>query len=219
VSFGEPANGSDPRRAPDRELFVVGAGWFASEVASWVSDAGWAVRGLVEMLNPARVGSRHDGYAVVAAESLPAGTPVVVAGGREDMRREGWALVERQGCVPATVVHPSAHVGAGVTLAPGALVAPAAVIGAGTHVGEHAFVARGALVGHHARVGPFVRLMPGSNIAGHVVCGANATVGMSAAVIDHVTVGEGAVVAAGAVVVRDVPAQMRVQGVPARAFG
>jgi sugar O-acyltransferase (sialic acid O-acetyltransferase NeuD family) len=219
VAFGEPTNGDDPARGSNRELFVVGAGWFASEVASWVADAGWTVRGLVEMLDPARVGSRHDGHDVVAAESLPAGTRVVVAGGREAMRQDGWALVERQGCVPATVVHPSAHVGAGVTLASGALVAPAAVIGAGTYVGEHAFVARGVLVGHHGSVGPFVRLLPGSNIAGHVVCGADATVGMSAAVIDHVTVGEGAVVAAGAVVVRDVPAQTRVQGVPARVFG
>jgi sugar O-acyltransferase (sialic acid O-acetyltransferase NeuD family) len=216
---GEPTNGHGLGVASDRELFVVGAGWFASEVASWAKDAGWIVRGLVEMLDPARVGSRHDGHEVVAAESLSQGTRVVVAGGREDMRREGWALVEPQGCIPANVVHPLAHFGAGATLAPGAIVGPAAVIGSGTDVGEHALVARGALVGHHANVGPFVRLLPGSNIAGHVTCEAHATIGMSAAVIDHITVGEGAVVAAGAVVVRDVPALTRVQGVPARAFG
>jgi sugar O-acyltransferase (sialic acid O-acetyltransferase NeuD family) len=197
----------------------VGAGWFATEVASWANEAGWAVRGLVEMLNQARVGSRHEGYEVVDAESLPPGTRVVVAGGREDMRREGWELVERQGCVPATVVHPTAHLAATVTLAPGAIVAPAAVIGTGTDVGAHALVGRGTLVGHHVSVGSFVRLLPGSNAAGHVVFEDDVTIGMSAAVIDHVRVGQGAVVAAGAVVVRDVPAQTRVQGVPARVFG
>ena len=212
-------SGHDGDGVPDRNLFVVGAGWFASEVASWATEAGWAVSGLVEMMNPARVGSQHDGYEVVDAESLPPDTRVVVAGGRENMRREGWALVERQGCVAATVVHPTAHLAATVTLAPGAIVAPAAVIGTGTAVGEHTLVARGTLVGHHVRVGSFVRLLPGSNVAGHVVFEDDVTVGMSAAVIDHIRVGQGAVVAAGAVVVRDVPAQTRVQGVPARVFG
>jgi UDP-perosamine 4-acetyltransferase len=210
----------------NRELYVVGAGWFAIEVAGWAEESGWEVLGLVEMLNPARVGSRHGGYAVADAESLPSGSRVVVAGGRDvvargrdNMRREGWALVEPLGCVPATLVHPTAHLAASVTLEPGAIVAPAAVIGAGTHVGAHALVARGALVGHHVRIGPFVRLQPGANVAGHVEFGADATIGMSAAVIDHVTIGDGAVVAAGAVVVRDVPTSTRVQGVPARVFG
>jgi sugar O-acyltransferase (sialic acid O-acetyltransferase NeuD family) len=203
----------------DRELYVVGAGWFAAEVAGWAEEAGWAVLGLVEMLDPARVGSRHGGYLVVDASSLPSGARVVVAGGRDNMRREGWALVEPQGCVPATVVHPTAHLAASVTLGPGVIVAPAAVIGAGTQVGEHTLVARGALVGHHVTIGPFVRLQPGANVAGHVEFGADVTMGMAAAVIDHVSVGEEAVVAAGAVVVRDVPARTRVQGVPARVFG
>jgi acetyltransferase EpsM len=217
--MGSPgANGHDAKGATDRNLFVVGAGWFASEVASWATEAGWTVRGLVEMLNPARVGSRHDGYEVVDAESLAPGARVLVAGGRDDMRREGWALVARQGCVPATVVHPTAHLAATVTLGPGAIVAPAAVIGTGTAVGEHALVGRGTLVGHHVSVGSFVRLLPGSNVAGHVVFEDDVTVGMSAAVIDHIRVGQSAVVAAGAVVVRDVAAQTRVQGVPARVF-
>ena len=215
----QPGNGHEGNGATDRNLFVVGAGWFAAEVASWASESGWTVGGLVEMLDPARVGSRHEGYDVVAAESLPAGTRVIVAGGRDDMRREGWELVERHGCVPATVVHPTAHLAATVTLAPGAIIAPAAVIGTGTAVGAHSLVGRGTLVGHHVSVGSFVRLLPGSNAAGHVVFEDDVTVGMSAAVIDHVTVGRGAVVAAGAVVVHDVPAQTRVQGVPARVFG
>jgi sugar O-acyltransferase (sialic acid O-acetyltransferase NeuD family) len=216
---GPPANGHDGDGLPDRSLVVVGAGWFATEVASWADEAGWSVSGLVEMLNPARIGTRHEGYEVVDAESLAPGTRVVVAGGREDKRREGWELVERQGCVAVTVIHPTAHLAPTVTLAPGAIVAPAAVIGTGTDVGEHALVGRGTLVGHHVSVGSFVRLLPGSNVAGHTVFEDDVTVGMSAAVIDHVRIGRGAVVAAGAVVVRDVPAQTRVQGVPARVFG
>jgi UDP-perosamine 4-acetyltransferase len=201
-----------------RELFIVGAGWFAIEVAGWAEDAGWAVAGLVELLDPARVGSRHGGYDVVDAATLPRGAPAIAAGGRDGARREAWALAQRQGCVAATVVHPTAHVAASASMAPGVIVAPAAVIGSGTNAAEHALVSRGTLVGHHVTIGPFVRLLPGANLAGHVQLGADVTVGMAAAIVDHVSVGDAAVVAAGAVVLRDVPPRTRVQGVPARVF-
>ena len=71
-------------------------------------------------------------------------------------------------------------------------------------------------MGHHTRVGSYVTLSPAANVAGCVQIGDGAYVGMGATVIDRRTVGPGALVAAGAVVVRDVPAAVRVQGVPAR---
>jgi acetyltransferase-like isoleucine patch superfamily enzyme len=85
-------------------------------------------------------------------------------------------------------------------------------------VGEHWLLSRGALLGHHSTLEPFARLLPGANVAGHVRLGEGVTVGMSAAIVDDTEVGPGAVIAAGAVVLRDVPADTRVQGVPARVF-
>jgi sugar O-acyltransferase (sialic acid O-acetyltransferase NeuD family) len=203
---------------PDKELFVVGAGWFAVEVAGWAEDSGWRVAGLVELVDPARVGMAHAGYAVVEAAALPRDAMAVVAGARDHDRRDAWDLAESRGCRAATIVHPTAHVAGSASIAPGAIVGPAAVIGAGTAAGEHALLSRGTLVGHHVTIGPFTRLLPGANVASHVELGPDVTVGMSAAVVDHLSVGESAVVAAGAVVLRDVPPRTRVQGVPAHVF-
>jgi len=200
------------------KLFIVGAGWFAVEVAGWAEESGWQVAGLAELLDPARVGIHHAGYPVVDPMALPHGAIALVAGARDHDRRESWDLVERRGCKAATVVHPTAHVARSANLAPGTIVAPAAVIGAGTEVGEHTLVSRGALVGHHVTIGPFTRLLPGANVASHVELGPDVTIGMAAALVDHVSIGEAAVVAAGAVVLRDVPSGTRVQGVPARVF-
>lgn len=197
-------------------MFVFGAGWFAIEVAGWATEAGFEVAGLVELMDRSRVGIRHGGYRVVDAADLPSCAAAVVAGGGD--RREHWSLAEQQGCVAATVVHPSSHVSSTATIGAGAIVGPGAIVGAGTTVEPHALLSRGALVGHHVTIGEFVRLMPGANVAGHVRLGAGTTVGMSAAVVDHVSIGEGVVVAAGAVVLRDVPDRIRVQGVPARVF-
>jgi sugar O-acyltransferase (sialic acid O-acetyltransferase NeuD family) len=209
----------DTTDAAAQPLYVLGAGWFAAEVAGWAEESGWDVAGLVELLDPARVGSRHAGYAVVDATSLPRGAVAISAGGRDHDRREVWSrLAERAGCVAGTVVHPTAHLAASATVAPGAIIAPGAVVGAGSAAGEHALLSRGALVGHNVTIGPFVCLQPGANVAGHVHLGAGVTVGMAGVVVEHVSVGEGATVAAGAVVLSDVPSRTRVQGVPARVY-
>jgi sugar O-acyltransferase (sialic acid O-acetyltransferase NeuD family) len=205
-------------RDAEQPLYVFGAGWFAAEIAGWAEESGWAVAGLVELVDPARVGSRHGGFAVVDAASLSRGAAAISAGGREHDRREVWLLAERAGCVAGTVVHPTAHLAASATVAPGAIIAPGAVVGAGSAAGEHALLSRGALVGHNVKIGPFARLQPGANVAGHVQLGAGVTVGMSGVVVEHVSVGEGAIVAAGAVVLSDVPPRTRVQGVPAHVY-
>lgn len=202
----------------DHQLYVFGAGWFAVEIAGWAEESGWSVAGLVELLDPARVGSRHGGYAVVDAMSVPRDAVAIAAGGRDYARRGAWSLANRVGCLAGTVIHPTAHVAASATVEPGAIVAPAAVLGAGSIAREHALLSRGTLVGHNVTIGPFARLQPGANVAGHVQVGADVTVGIAGVVVEHVSVGEGATVAAGAVVLRDVPPQTRVQGVPARVY-
>ena len=60
-----------------------GAGWYAVEIAGWAEEAGWSVAGLVELLDPGRVGERHGGYVVVDPESVPHDAWAISAGGRD----------------------------------------------------------------------------------------------------------------------------------------
>src|SRR5215210_8085981 len=136
-----------------RSLVVLGAGWYAAEVAGWAEDAGWNVAGLAELLDATRIGMTHEGYRVVDLDGLKRGTHTVVAGGGD--RRAAWERAERRDCVAATVLHPSAQIARSAVLKPGAIIGPMAVVGAGTEIGEHVIVSRGTLVGHHVRVGAF----------------------------------------------------------------
>jgi sugar O-acyltransferase (sialic acid O-acetyltransferase NeuD family) len=204
--------------SPPGELYILGAGWFAVEVAGWAEESGWRVAALVELMDSGREGGSIEGYSIVDALSVPLGSAAVAAGGRTVDRGDAWAVADEHGMVAGTVVHPTAHVSRSGTVSPGAIVAPLAVVSAGATVGDHCLLSRGALLGHHSTLEPFARLLPGANVAGHVRLGEGVTVGMSAAIVDGVEVGTRAVVAAGAVVLRDVPADTRVQGVPARVF-
>jgi UDP-perosamine 4-acetyltransferase len=198
------------------DLFVAGTGSFAAEVADWALAAGHRVAGLVELMDPDRVGTERHGLPVVAIERPPAGARVVIGAGGD--RAAYWAALAEHGWAPAaTVVHPHASVSSRAELG-SCVVGPAVVVGAASRIGDHALLGRGALVGHHVEVAPAAVINPGANIAGHARIGAGATIGMGAVVVDHVEVGDGAVVAAGAVVVRPVAAGQRVQGVPARAW-
>jgi len=198
------------------ELYLAGTGSFAVEVAEWAEDAGWSVVGLIELLDPSRVGAVFAGRHVLDAEPAPSNAPAVIALGGP--RRMHWAYLEGCGWRSAAVVHPRAHVSASARVGAGAVVAPGAVVGAESVIGSHTLISRGTLIGHHVCVGAFVSLLPGANVGGHVELGEDTTVGMGSVIVNGVKVGSDATIAAGAVVLADVDARSRVQGVPAREY-
>jgi sugar O-acyltransferase (sialic acid O-acetyltransferase NeuD family) len=204
---------SSARSEGGDSLFLAGSGSFAIEVGEWASDAGWRVLGLIELLDPARIGSSVSGLPVVGADA-PLGGAVVAAGGS---RAEHWSRLAGS-WEPVAVTHPRAHVSRSATVAPGCVVGPGAVVGAKSGIGAHTLVSRGALVGHHCHIGEFVSLMPGANLGGHTEIGDRSVVGMGATILNGTLVGADVTVAAGAVVVDDVRDGTRVQGVPAREY-
>ncbi len=196
-----------------QSLYIAGTGSFAAEIAGWVADAEVEIRGLIELQDPERVGSVVHGLAVVPLETPPAeGRAILGLGGD---RQSNWRLLAGAGWSPAGVIHPTAHVAATAEVAPSATIGPQSVVGAEAAVGEHSILSRGTLVGHHVRIGDFATLNPGVNVGGNSEVGDGAFLGMGCVVVNGTSVGVGSTVAAGAVTIRDVPAQSRVQGIPA----
>ena len=175
------------------------------------------VDGLIELLDPSRVGTAIHGLPVIDAEALPDFQSRAVLGlGGE--RTALWARLRDHGWNAATIVHPRAAVSPSATVGAGCVIGPLVVVGARSILGEHSLLGRGALIGHHVALSDGVVINPGANIGGNVRVGRGATIGMGATVVNGLSIGERALVAAGAVVIRDVPSATRVQGVPARIY-
>jgi acetyltransferase EpsM len=196
-----------------RSLFIAGTGSFAAEVADWAADTEVEVGGLIALQRPQHVGSVVHGIPVVDLTAPPAEARAVLGLGGD--RQANWQLLADAGWPAGGVVHPTAHIARSAQIAPSATIGPQSVVGAGAKIGEHAILSRGVLVGHHTQIGGFVTLNPGVNVGGNSKIGSGAFLGMGCVIVNGISVGMGATVAAGAVTIRDVPAEVRVQGVPA----
>ena len=122
----------------------------------------------------------------------------------------------RGGAVAATLVHPSATLGAQVRLGEGALVCAGARLTTNIVLGRHVHVHVNATIGHDTTLEDFVSVYPAGAVSGSCHLGRGATVGAHATVLQGLTVGELAFVGAGAVVTRDVDGRTVVKGLPAR---
>jgi acetyltransferase EpsM len=201
-------------------LAVLGTHTFAEEVADLVEQTGeHEVVAFVENWDRERAGRELEGRPVIWVDELAdhAGEWEAVCAIGSPERRAYVEQVAGLGVEFARVIHPTAVIAPSAAVGAGCIVSPGVVVGAHTRIGRHVILNRGVLVGHHTQVGECVTLSPAANVAGCVEIGDGAYIGMGATVIDRRTVGAGALVAAGAVVVRDVPDDVRVQGVPARA--
>lgn len=141
----------------------------------------------------------------------------VVAVGNNEVRARLFAEGLAAGLTPWNAVHPSLIMAASVELGEGAQVVAGVVINPFAVIGRNVILNTACSVDHDCRIGDHAFIAPGVHMGGEVTIEELAFIGIGASVLPGVRVGRGAVVGGGAMVVRDVPPNVTVVGVPARA--
>jgi sugar O-acyltransferase (sialic acid O-acetyltransferase NeuD family) len=142
---------------------------------------------------------------------------VAIGGTRGRDRVEVQSYLSSFGLTPLNAAHRTAFVAASARIGLGSQVLANASVCVEAVVGEACVINTGAIVDHECRLADGVHVAPGARLAGSVDVGRYATIGVGAVVLPRLKIGEGAIVGAGAVVTRDVPADVTVVGIPARA--
>lgn len=160
------------------------------------------------------------GYPIIGkvsdAEKYTSDGEFIVAIGSAEARGRIMDSLASIGARLATLVHPSAVIGLGVTLGEGSAVIAGAVINPMAKIGRGCIINTRASVDHDCEIGDLVHIAPGATVAGEVKIGARTWIGAGATVINGVSISADCTIGAGAVVVKDITEVGTYIGVPAK---
>lgn len=206
------------------DLVIVGAGGFGREVADIVVaindvEPTWNLLGFVDDSpsdeNLARV-ERRGSSLLGPIEAAPSGAWYVVGIGDGATRARVSQRLGEAGLVPATLVHPSASLGASLTIGGGSIIASHVDIGSDATIGSHVHLDRAVQIGHDSELGDFVTVHPAAVVSGACVVAENVEIGTHATVLQGLFIGQSSTIGAAACVVEHVESATTVIGVPAR---
>jgi sugar O-acyltransferase (sialic acid O-acetyltransferase NeuD family) len=210
-------------------LLLYGANACGRELASWVERARFGehpvrLLGFIDDLTPERVVNGHQVWRLDDAIRLHEGAFVVAAVGSPILREQLAAQAEAAGFVAAPpLIHRSVEYDRDhVTIGDGSVIGPGTTLTTNIEIGRHVQINLHCTIAHDAELGDFVTLSPGCHVSGRVKVERGAYFGTGAVTVHgkidrSLVIGEGAVLGAGAVVLKDVPPNVTVFGVPARA--
>lgn len=212
-----------------RDLVIVGCGGHGREVYSIAeainaAAAGprWRVVGFVDDKPSAasrervdRLGVPYLGPVEWLRELGPA-THVGLGIGDPRLRRTLGGRIDRYSLPVATLIHPSATTGTGLTAGSGLVAFAGARVTTNVTLGRHVHLNQNSTVGHDCVLADYVSVHPLAAVSGDCHVAEAALVGAGAVVLQGLRVGAAATVGAGACVVRDVGPGAVVKGVPAR---
>jgi sugar O-acyltransferase (sialic acid O-acetyltransferase NeuD family) len=188
------------------DAYIVGAGGYAREIASWFPksnlDGRYALKGYFDDDARALEGFRNayairDGFfngsgwkgkhLILAIASTQVKEKVHMA-----LRSEGMRLLSL--CHDFSIIGDDSDIGEGLTLC------PFSAISCNVSVGDCVTVNSGSQIGHDVTIGDYTSLMAnvdiggGASIGKHVFIGSNAVILPGVKIPDHTRIGAGAVV-------------------------
>ncbi|EJS60853.1 MULTISPECIES: acetyltransferase [Bacillus] len=143
-------------------------------------------------------------------------TKFVIAIGNNRTRKIIMEQLEIPSHRYATLIHKQSIVSLSAKIGTGTVIMPGAIVNADVEIGNHVIVNSGAIIEHDNKINDFAHISPNAVLTGSVTVGIGVHIGAGVNVIPNITIGNWSVIGAGATVIRDIVANCKAVGIPAR---
>lgn len=205
-----------------KKLFIVGAGGFGRELASWINDIpeserNWIMSGFLDDDSNALKPFGNFASAMPLASHQVSKDNIYLCGvGSPKIKKKVIQPLLEQGAQFISFVHPRAIIGDRVKLGAGVVICPESVLSCDIELGDFTMINLRSTVGHDVKVGSWSTISAQCDLTGGVQLGAEVFLASRVSVIPGKKVGDGATIGAGSVVMTNIPDGVTAFGSPAR---
>jgi sugar O-acyltransferase (sialic acid O-acetyltransferase NeuD family) len=205
------------------KLIIVGAGGFGREMVAWARQslqigAEWEMKGLLDDNLDALKGKNTPAPLLgrIADHQPKSDEVFICAMGVPAVKRKVMEMLMGRGAIFGRLIHRTAVIGDNVEMAAGVVMCPYSVASANNRLGLGVALNLHASADHDATVDDWSQISCHCDLTASVQIGKEVFLGSSVSVIPGITIGDRAYVGAGSVVLRNVAADSKMVGCPAR---
>ncbi len=206
-----------------KDLYIIGAGGFAREVAWLVERINkvaptWNIKGFIDD-NESLWGIKKDAYEVVGGcdyLTTLGDVYAVCAVGSAKVRKSIIKKCENSNVKFATVIDPSVIISKRVEIGEGTIICAGTIITVDVKIGNHVIINLDCTIGHDDIIEDFVTIYPSVNVSGNVILGECSELGTGMQIIQGKNVASNTIIGAGTIVVKDLTESGTYVGSPAK---
>jgi sugar O-acyltransferase (sialic acid O-acetyltransferase NeuD family) len=160
----------------------------------------------------------HPVFTRAAFDKWPQAQVLAVAGSALSYRTRR-AVIEGLGLQAhrfASVIHPRAVVSPLASIGRNCLIMAGVVVTSNAVIGDHVCILPNTVIHHDVSIGAWSLIGANVTVAGHTQIGENCYIGSGSSLMNGLRIGDGALIGLGSTVIKNVSANVRVVGNPAR---